>query len=224
LKVAITNTASAANSYLVNFTGIAGQYFRIASTTAGGRTEIGTAGTETQILRLLPTWNNAASNYVPLVIAPDTATASIASAYINCGILGVRDIFFLYRWGGIKVIGTGDALTSNTQIYLDIAGAWNAAATFTGMKFNITDTSSNADSLVFDYQVGAAPKLQQRKDGAVAIGAAGSWGSGTGAVIFVANTTLAPAANPVGGGVLYVEAGVLKYRGSGGTITTIANA
>lgn len=34
----------------------------------------------------------------------------------------------------------------------------------------------------------------------------------------------APTANPVGGGALYVEAGALKYRGSGGTITTIAPA
>jgi hypothetical protein len=34
----------------------------------------------------------------------------------------------------------------------------------------------------------------------------------------------APTANLSGGGVLYVEAGALKYRGSSGTITTIANA
>lgn len=33
-----------------------------------------------------------------------------------------------------------------------------------------------------------------------------------------------PTANPTGGGVLYVEAGALKYRGSSGTVTTIANA
>lgn len=34
----------------------------------------------------------------------------------------------------------------------------------------------------------------------------------------------APAANATGGGYLYVEAGALKYRGSSGTVTTIANA
>jgi len=44
------------------------------------------------------------------------------------------------------------------------------------------------------------------------------------AKVFVANTTSAPASNPVGGGFLYVEAGALKYRGSSGTVTTIANA
>lgn len=41
--------------------------------------------------------------------------------------------------------------------------------------------------------------------------------------VFVANST-APGTNPSGGGYLYVESGALKYRGSGGTVTTIANA
>jgi len=33
-----------------------------------------------------------------------------------------------------------------------------------------------------------------------------------------------PASTPVGGGLLYVEAGALKYKGSGGTITTVGAA
>jgi hypothetical protein len=41
--------------------------------------------------------------------------------------------------------------------------------------------------------------------------------------LHIANGT-APTANPSGGGVLYVEGGALKYRGSSGTVTTIANA
>lgn len=43
------------------------------------------------------------------------------------------------------------------------------------------------------------------------------------ATIHISNGTI-PSANPTGGGVLYVEAGALKFRGSSGTITTIANA
>lgn len=49
------------------------------------------------------------------------------------------------------------------------------------------------------------------------------FGSGVG-VIGIANRSTAPTANPTGGGVLYVEAGALKYRGSSGTVTTIAAA
>jgi hypothetical protein len=41
--------------------------------------------------------------------------------------------------------------------------------------------------------------------------------------IQIANTSSAPTTNPPAG-VLYVEAGALKYRGSSGTVTTIANA
>lgn len=50
-----------------------------------------------------------------------------------------------------------------------------------------------------------------------------SVGGGTG-VIGIANAATAPTINPTGGGVLYVEAGALKFRGSSGTTTTIAAA
>jgi hypothetical protein len=42
--------------------------------------------------------------------------------------------------------------------------------------------------------------------------------------IFIANCTVAPGSNPSLGGILYVESGALKFRGSSGTVTTIANA
>ena len=41
--------------------------------------------------------------------------------------------------------------------------------------------------------------------------------------IHISNGTI-PTANPVGGGVVYVESGALKYRGSSGTITTLGAA
>lgn len=44
-----------------------------------------------------------------------------------------------------------------------------------------------------------------------------------GAVVFIRSIT-APAVNPVGGGLLYVESGALKYRGSSGTVTTLGAA
>jgi len=55
------------------------------------------------------------------------------------------------------------------------------------------------------------------------LASAGSYGSGSG-VLFLGNATTAPTTNPTGGGILYVEAGALKFRGSSGTVTTIANA
>lgn len=51
----------------------------------------------------------------------------------------------------------------------------------------------------------------------------GAFGTGDG-VIGIANATTAPSTNPAGGGVLYVTGGALTYRGSAGTVTTIALA
>lgn len=49
-----------------------------------------------------------------------------------------------------------------------------------------------------------------------------SFGGGAG-VLFILNGT-APSSNPSGGGIVYVESGALKYRGSSGTITTLGAA
>lgn len=43
-------------------------------------------------------------------------------------------------------------------------------------------------------------------------------------VIGIKSATTNPSTNPSGGGILYVDSGALKYRGSGGTVTTIAVA
>lgn len=48
-------------------------------------------------------------------------------------------------------------------------------------------------------------------------------GDGAG-VVYIANSTTAPTTDPTGGGCLYVEGGALKYRGSGGTVTTLGAA
>jgi hypothetical protein len=45
-----------------------------------------------------------------------------------------------------------------------------------------------------------------------------------GAGIVLGNIGTAPTGNPSSGGTLYSEAGALKWRGSSGTVTTIANA
>ncbi|MFF7130692.1 hypothetical protein ACFZA6_45075, partial [Streptomyces sp. NPDC008240] len=50
-----------------------------------------------------------------------------------------------------------------------------------------------------------------------------SVGGGTG-VFGLANASVVPASTPTGGGVLYVEAGALKYKGSSGTVTVLAPA
>lgn len=43
-------------------------------------------------------------------------------------------------------------------------------------------------------------------------------------VMYIGNCATAPTANSVSGGILYVEAGALKYRGTSGTVTTLGVA
>ena len=57
----------------------------------------------------------------------------------------------------------------------------------------------------------------------IAFGSSTSFGGGQG-VLYIRNRTTAPSSDPSSGGILYVESGALMYRGSGGTVTTIAPA
>lgn len=43
-------------------------------------------------------------------------------------------------------------------------------------------------------------------------------------IIYLGNRNAAPTGNPTAGGFMYAESGALKWRGSSGTVTTIANA
>lgn len=57
----------------------------------------------------------------------------------------------------------------------------------------------------------------------VLIGTGAGLGGGAG-VLSIKNAGTAPTTNPSAGGILYCEAGALKYRGSSGTVTTLGAA
>lgn len=57
----------------------------------------------------------------------------------------------------------------------------------------------------------------------IACAISGSFGGGSG-VIFIHNANTNPSTNPTAGGILYSDAGALKWRGSSGTVTTVAAA
>lgn len=63
-------------------------------------------------------------------------------------------------------------------------------------------------------------RMTLNASGNLGLATADQFGSGAG-VIGVANAATVPTTNPTGGGVLYVEAGALKYRGSSGTVTVL---
>lgn len=80
----------------------------------------------------------------------------------------------------------------------------------------------NAGGIGLVNNGGANGSVWVESDG-VAFGATGSYGSGQ-RVVYVANAAVVPTTNPSLGGILYAEGGALKWRGSSGTVTTIAPA
>jgi hypothetical protein len=55
------------------------------------------------------------------------------------------------------------------------------------------------------------------------LGVSPTYGGGA-SVLHIGNAATVPTSNPTSGGIMFVEAGALKWRGSSGTVTTIANA
>jgi hypothetical protein len=69
-----------------------------------------------------------------------------------------------------KLTVTGATETANNPV-IDSTQTWNnAGVTFTGMKLNVTDTTSATASLLADLQVGAATKFAINKSGAISLG------------------------------------------------------
>jgi len=63
---------------------------------------------------------------------------------------------------------TGYSLTgSNAQSVIDLAGTWNTTGTPSAFKLNITDTASNASSLLMQLQTGGTNRFTVSKGGAV---------------------------------------------------------
>lgn len=64
---------------------------------------------------------------------------------------------------------TGATITASNPV-LNLTQTWNAAGvTFTGYKLNITDTASNAASLLMDFQVGGSSKFSVNKSGSLTL-------------------------------------------------------
>ena len=84
-------------------------------------------------------------------------------------------------------------------------------------NWHLTDLQHSTDAIV------VASQATQPNMGFLTAAGSPSYGGGTG-VVYIANASTAPTSNPAGGGILYCSGGALLYRGSSGSITTIAPA
>jgi hypothetical protein len=99
-----------------------------------------------------------------------------------------------------KALTLGGATVTTSSPVLDLAQTWNASGTtFTGLKFNVTDTASAAASLLMDLQVGPQSQVLVRKNGELVATSISVWpnqtpgaGGGTPKVLWAGpnNTTI----------------------------------
>lgn len=115
--------------------------------------------------------------------------------------------------GTANVFVSGNHSNTSTGI---TTGSWNVVLGNPTSVGNVSNHFVAADGQGND-------KLFVNSDGSFAFASKGSFGGGQ-KVAFIPNATTVPTTNPTGGGVLYVESGALKFRGSSGTVTTIAAA
>jgi len=84
-------------------------------------------------------------------------------------------------------------------------------------------TGYRSGTTQFEIQEDSTTRFVVANGGNVGVGNISAFGTSAVGVIGIANGT-APSTSPAGMGQLYVESGALKYRGSSGTVTTIAAA
>ena len=125
-------------------------------------------------------------------------------------------------------LAIGDTAFANTRLTIrESATNPNVLALInrnaTGTWKLAVDTAAVDDKILGFFSPTTSTFVFQLTDtGNVGIGI-GTFGTSAANVLGLANAT-APSTSPAGMGQLYVEAGALKFRGSSGTITTIAAA
>lgn len=175
------------------------------------------------------TFSADADALVPLAVqVPSTSTASLATFTKLAG----GGTVTLTNVGGITASGPLQAVSAFATgagaflAFLDSNGTvdqrrWqfsqNSGSLLIGLK---TDAGSSVrNPLTISGSTGNVTMLAAAN---LLLGTA-SAGGGTG-VVALADRTVAPASTPTGGGVLYSEAGALKWKGSSGTVTVLAAA
>ena len=124
--------------------------------------------------------------------------------------------------------------SANTAFYLDPAStgtSLNVAGAITAAGSVTTPVVTNAGTLaltatganVVAVSTNGSERMRITDAGNVLIGTT-TTAAGASGTLHMANAATVPTGNLTGGGVLFIEGGALKYRGSAGTVTTVAAA
>ena len=165
----------------------------------GGALEFGIGGTTAMTLNSTGLGVGVGPSYKVHVFSASPVFAIQDSSSAAGGVGGTIN-FLAYTSG-----------TSGANIEAQIKGVKSSASSAGELQFFTSDSSGNSQQ-----------RFMVDGSGNVGIGVS-AFGTSAAKVLGLANAT-APSTSPAGMGQLYVESGALKFRGSSGTITTIAAA
>lgn len=91
-------------------------------------------------------------------LADDTADAALTASELTASTSTVNLS---------SIVSSGFSLTGSSAVSLmDLSGTWNTTGTPTAIKLNMTDTASNASSLLLDLQTASTSRFSVTKTGA----------------------------------------------------------
>ena len=191
--------------------------------TAGSATISGDLTVDTSTLKVDSANNRvgigtASPSYILEVVAPagdnivSTFRSGDATAANNAG-------------GGFRSISSATAASRVAQVWLDADGANLSGGDYFYIQKNGSSGTvefNQFSNAAMTFLTNGTERARIDGDGNLLVGVTAA-GTSAAKVLGLANAT-APSTSPAGMGQLYVESGALKFRGSSGTITTIAAA
>lgn len=234
--------------------GVTGRITQTLSANTAGFTTTGyslTGSNAQTLMDLAGTWNTSGAARVLNISITNTASAA-TSTLLRAAVNTVAQ-FSVDVTGNLYAFGKGSFGTTSTTTVLNIAGApndnagmvkiiSNATADNAGLTLFGRASGGNANArnwqIANNYTTTGAFEIFRSTSNTgnpttfvaafdsssnFGLGTASQFGTGAGC-FGLANAATAPTTNPTGGGVLYSEAGALKWRGSSGTVTTVAVA
>jgi hypothetical protein len=151
-----------------------------------------------------------------------------SSGNVGIGVTPGQKLDVFSSTGCVARIRGGSGSGQSAAFYVSNTAGTSTLAAF-GDGANMIGGTVDSSAMVYAgasiplvFYVNSAERMRIDSSGNLLVGGLTTAGTTAAKTIQIANGT-APTAN-VTGGQLYVEAGALKYRGSSGTITTIANA
>lgn len=212
LTTGVTGTLPIANGG-TNATGFSGANLLVrtdSSNTALTQSSITDNGTTVSVSSVfnvtgVTTITGAASG---LVVTVNTASFSVTPT--------VAGLITLGRTTGTGLITVGQSTASQT---VGIATGVTASGSTKAVNLGTSGAAGSTTTITVGSTAGTSTT---QLNGNVGLGVS-TFGTSAANVLGMINAT-APTTSPAGMGQLYVDAGALKYRGSAGTVTTIAAA